>query len=291
MDDACGVDSRSPSDEPLADEANRTEPREGPHPHAGEWSEPRPLEELGELDAPPPDVALPFEPDPGKRLVASLKALSPECEPSEVQGLMEASKKASPDHYACLSSLDRASLRESIIRSLKGKLSSPARLVDAVLARPEGSEGEKKGQGKPIRFEPIEPWDDPVNGAELLTEISELARSILWITQGQADLLALWIAHTYATDQLDVTPRLLITSPEPTCGKTLALDFTARLVARPVSTSSMTPAVVFRVIEASHPCLLVDEADGLGKAEGQEELRAIFNSGYKRGGTAYRCVG
>ena len=100
------------------------------------------------------------------------------------------------------------------------------------------------------------------------------------LDQAAADATALWIAHTHAIDAAYVTPRLAITSPEKRCGKTTLLSVLCPVVARPLSAANITPATVFRAIDAVRPCLLVDEADTFfGQAE---ELRGIINAGHCR---------
>jgi len=51
-------------------------------------------------------------------------------------------------------------------------------------------------------------------------------------------------------------------------------------VPRPLSTSNISAAAVFRTIETHHPTLLMDEADTYAK--GKEELRGVLNAGHTR---------
>jgi len=52
------------------------------------------------------------------------------------------------------------------------------------------------------------------------------------------------------------------------------------MVCRPLKTSNITPAALFRVIELAKPTLLIDEGDTFLKMS--EELRGILNSGHSR---------
>ena len=52
----------------------------------------------------------------------------------------------------------------------------------------------------------------------------------------------------------------------------------ARLVPRPLPTANITPAAMFRVVEAAKPSLLIDEADSF--AHENEELRGVVNSSH-----------
>ena len=54
-------------------------------------------------------------------------------------------------------------------------------------------------------------------------------------------------------------------------------------------TASVTPAAIFRVVEAYRPAVLVDEADTF--LRDNDELRGVINSGHRRGGSVLRTVG
>jgi hypothetical protein len=105
----------------------------------------------------------------------------------------------------------------------------------------------------------------------------------------------LWITHTHLVESFDNTPRLAFLSPEPGSGKSRAMEVTELLVPRPVLTVNATPAYVFRKVsdDAGLPTLLIDEADAIfsGKrSDGNEDLRGLLNSGYRKGATAGRAV-
>src|SRR5690606_24952695 len=106
---------------------------------------------------------------------------------------------------------------------------------------------------------------------------------------------SLWIAHTHLMDVWECTPRIAFLSTEPGSGKSRALEVSELLVPEPVHAVSATPAYLFRKIGQSEdglPTVLFDEADTIygPKAAGNEELRALLNSGYRRGAVAGRCV-
>jgi len=106
---------------------------------------------------------------------------------------------------------------------------------------------------------------------------------------GAADALALWVAHAHAFKAFLYTPRLNINSPEKRCGKSTLRDVVAVFVPRPLSMENMTVAVFFRLVEAYAPTILADEYDAW--IHDNEELRGLLNSGHRRGGQAFRCVG
>jgi hypothetical protein len=98
--------------------------------------------------------------------------------------------------------------------------------------------------------------------------------------------VALWALHTHVFDRFMVTPRLALRSPVADCGKTTLLDILSRLTARPEKFDSITTAAIYRLIDQTHPTLLIDEADNLGLGLlPNGKLRAVFNSGHRNGGT------
>jgi hypothetical protein len=100
-------------------------------------------------------------------------------------------------------------------------------------------------------------------------------------------VLALWAAHTHALDYLYSTPRLVLTSALPECGKTTVLEHLERLCAEPLMGSNATPSLIARAVAGGVRTVLLDEADILlnAKREGTPDLIATVNSGYRRGGT------
>ncbi|MBI4328198.1 MAG: DUF3631 domain-containing protein [Chloroflexi bacterium] len=144
-------------------------------------------------------------------------------------------------------------------------------------------------QGGAVELPDIEPWPEPVDGAEVLNEVAATFTRYIVLPHGAADALALWTAHAHALEAFIHTPRLNLYSPEKGCGKTTALDVLASVTPRPLRTESMTAAVLFRLVERCKPTLLLDEVDAyLNEAE---ELRGLLNAGHKRGARAYRCEG
>jgi hypothetical protein len=130
-----------------------------------------------------------------------------------------------------------------------------ASVLDQLVTSARPSTENTKGQGRPLELPIIEPWLEPVNGADLLDDICNAVKRYLVLPEGSAEVLALWAIHTHALECFEHSPRLAITSPEKQCGKTLTLDVLGELVARPLPTSNATTAAIFRTIEiASRPC-------------------------------------
>jgi hypothetical protein len=102
--------------------------------------------------------------------------------------------------------------------------------------------------------------------------------------------IALWCLHTHVYDRFLVTPRLALTSPVRGCGKTIALDVLNLLTARGSRHDHISPASVYRIIDRERgSTLLLDEVDNLGLGH-NFTLRAVLNSGHRRGGCITRTV-
>jgi putative DNA primase/helicase len=132
-----------------------------------------------------------------------------------------------------------------------------------------------------------EPWPEPVNGAVLLDEITAAIKRHVSLPTLAAELIALWGVATHSAKSTPIFPRLLLTSIDAASGKSLVLEILSDFCFRPAAADDMTPAVIFRLVDAMKPTLLLDEADTwLG-----EEFRGLMNSGYKRSGAVWRCDG
>jgi putative DNA primase/helicase len=135
----------------------------------------------------------------------------------------------------------------------------------------------------------IEPWPEPVNGVEVLHEVSSRYTRVVILPSGAADAISLWTAHSHAYEAWAQTPRLNLSSPESGCGKTTTMDVLASMTPRALRTENLTAPTLFRVVDQHKPTLLLDEVDSyINQAE---ELRGLINAGHKRGGCAYRCEG
>lgn len=116
-----------------------------------------------------------------------------------------------------------------------------------------------------------------------------LATYICPLSELDLDLLTLWILHTYfAESTFYTTPRLLIDSPLPESGKTTTLEHLERLSLDPLQAASLSsPAQLARLLDTGMRTLLLDETEKTLRPDkpGVEELLAVLNTGYKRGGS------
>ena len=128
--------------------------------------------------------------------------------------------------------------------------------------------------------------DDPPREPDLLGLVISMLEQYVVLKPHEYIAVALWSLHTHVYDRFMMTPRLALRSPVADCGKTTLLDVLARLTARADKFDAISTAAIFRLIDATHPTLLIDEADNLGLAlQPNGRLRAVFNSGYRNGGT------
>jgi len=135
-------------------------------------------------------------------------------------------------------------------------------------------------------FPTVEPWPAPVDGANLLNLLESAVTRHVALAPAAAIAVATWVVHTYVFDAFNHSPRLLITSPAPRCGKSTLLELLRATCSRPLLAANTSAAAVFRVVEAAAPSLLIDEADSFLTA--CEELRGILNAGFESTGRVLR---
>lgn len=220
-----------------------------------------------------------------ERLRGLLDAATP-FSPEDHLGTDTESSQATVERLAVIPPLEYDHRRQAEAKRLKVRVTT----LDEAVKRAGRSTAAGEGkQGRPIKLSEPEPWHEPVDGARMLDDLVAAFRRYLILPEGAAETFALWTVHTHAFDAANYTPRLIINSPTPQCGKSRGLDVFKRLVFRPLRADSITSAIVYRAIEACSPTLLVDEFDAYGKDD--EQLRGIIDSGHCRGGSVIRAVG
>ena len=184
---------------------------------------------------------------------------------------------------AMLSPLEYDHVREEVAARLGIRVSTLDDEVKRTRPMPEAADG--RGVALPMH----DPWDEPVDAAELLSSLARAIRRHVIVPQATADAIALWIAHTWVFGRFQHTPRLAIRSPVKRCGKTTLLDVLDATCCRPLRADNISASGVFRVVEALTPgALLIDEADSF--LRDNEELRGILNSGFKAEGEVIRVA-
>ena len=117
-------------------------------------------------------------------------------------------------------------------------------------------------------------------GARLLDDVlAFLRRFVVYPSPDAAIAHALWIAHAHLMEAWESTPRIAFLSPEPSSGKTRALEITETLVPRPVESVNATAAYLFRKVSDPEgmPTILYDEIDTIfgPKAKENEDVRGL----------------
>jgi hypothetical protein len=126
-------------------------------------------------------------------------------------------------------------------------------------------------------------WPEPVDGRVLLNTLRAFLARFIFVNTSALVALTLWVCFSYLLDVAEISPRLAITSPTKRCGKTALLDVLSWLIFRPIASSNLSPAALFRTIDLEQCSLLLDEADAMPrKSERTEEIRGLLNSGHTR---------
>lgn len=168
------------------------------------------------------------------------------------------------------------------------------RLARAELPPRPGAEAGTTGHNLPGRAlapKAEEPWPEPVDGARLLGEIRAFCDRFVAHPPGNLEVIALYCVHAHALDCFDFAPRLILTSPEPACGKTETLKLIAGLCPRAEFASNWTAASIFRIVESipPYPTLVLDEMDRMTE-EARDACASILNSGHDRAGAIIKRV-
>ena len=198
-------------------------------------------------------------------------------EPEAIAALNQLAKRRAPDFER---------LRTQLKAETKVRFAALEAAMKAEAA--VGDTGEDGLPGRPITFEEITPWDEPVDGSRLLAEISNAIGAYVVMEGRQRDATALWTMFAHAHDLRDYAPLLAVTAPTKRCGKTRLQETLARLVPKPQMTSGITAALLPRLVEKHRPTLLVDEYDAqaAGDREMAESLRGQLNSSFNRSSAA-----
>jgi len=142
---------------------------------------------------------------------------------------------------------------------------------------------------------PSDPRDaapaEPVNPHYVVLDLIRQRVELYLVFDSPHEYVAytLWAAYTHVYEFYQHAPRLVLTSPTSGCGKSRGLRVLDRLVARPKMSDNFTTATLYDSANDRHT-LLVDETDNLD-LETDGALRAIFNSGYEKGGMFPRGIG
>ena len=218
-----------------------------------------------------PRIAVP-RPSEGRQDTQMVKGISPTVPtPEDQPDENPPDDKATLEWLATLSPLEYDRARKATAKALAVREPTLDKMV-AELRRDSTDAG--------LDFADVEPWPETIEPAALLSEVSVTVRRFIICQPETAHAVALWIAMTWFMDVVQIAPLAVITAPEKRCGKSLLLFLLGRLCYRPLTASNITPAALFRAVDAWRPTLLVDEADAFMRDN--EELRGLLNCGHTR---------
>jgi hypothetical protein len=114
----------------------------------------------------------------------------------------------------------------------------------------------------------------------------------LVLPPGLALVLSLWTIGTHMFDLFDIFPYLAITAVAMRCGKSRVLDLIWHVSRMASYSANISPAALFRIIDAFHPTILLDEAEGLinPKSETALIMVGLLNAGHSKKAHVLRAV-
>jgi hypothetical protein len=86
--------------------------------------------------------------------------------------------------------------------------------LDKAVKEARSASADTKGQGRAFELPTIEPWPSAVDGADLLSDITDAIQRYVVLPANSAETVALWALHTHCFDCFGHSPRAAITSPE-----------------------------------------------------------------------------
>lgn len=133
---------------------------------------------------------------------------------------------------------------------------------------------------------PPRPRTDP--DPSLLDDLIAFIKEHVWISDERYySVLAAWTVDTWIHEYMETSPRLIFYATTKS-GKTRALRTLKELAYHGMILDTPSPAAMYRMIEAYHPALFIDEYQDLGD-EMRQLIGSIFKSGFEEGGEVARC--
>ena len=178
-------------------------------------------------------------------------------------------------------------------RKLTGRLLLPDKRKLWIYPQPsEPTPNSKAGWSKEsrLRWEQGEPPPDP---ADLFAELCKQFATFIEVPPddgpGTIGTLVCWTVLSYVYPAWPAVPYLFVGGPLGS-GKSRVFEILTRLVFRPLGTSNLTAASLFRTLHDRGGTLLLDEAERLKQTSQPDvgELLSALLAGYKKGGQATR---
>ncbi len=187
-----------------------------------------------------------------------------------------------------LSAIEYETVRENEAKKLNIRVSKLDDFINAEKTSNQPQEDNKSG--KAIVFNDCPQWDSEIIGSGALDEALSGINRHMHINPHYAVVSVLWAAHTHVYEAFSHTPRMLITAPEPACGKTVLLfHMVGNLCNKPMPVDAMSVAVFCRLAEGHQCTFLIDEGDVFLNQD--SDLVSGFNNGYEAHGNMMKCVG
>jgi Protein of unknown function (DUF3631) len=121
--------------------------------------------------------------------------------------------------------------------------------------------------------------------------LAAVMNSKIILTFEQQVVVTLWILHTYVYDCFLHTPRLLVESHEPGCGKTALGHLVEALACNSDFGSSVSPAVFYHTLRKfQHTTFIFDEIENSTLWAYDKVLLNVFDSGHRKGGVVKRII-
>jgi hypothetical protein len=135
-----------------------------------------------------------------------------------------------------------------------------------------------------------ESYNKPVNVFDVVLEM--ILSSKIVLSFEHAITVALWSLHSCAYHHFMHTPRLLVESYEPGCGKTALGMLVNALACNTFFTSSTSAAAIYyRLRQCQHSTLIVDEVENSALWGQDKLLLSVFDAGHRKGGRVTRVIG
>ncbi len=207
----------------------------------------------------------------------------------EVKRQIEAATEPREEAYSRLAKLTRADYeqcRKFEAKQLRVRVGALDAEVDARRAKKVDC-GPKSAT---VQFPDLKPWEDPVDGVELLNALAVKCDSFIWLPPHGATVLPLITLYSYCWRCFEYAPILAVTSPTPSCGKGRVLEVLQKHLFNPWRTGNATEAVLFRIIDERSPHVLIDEFDSLGE-DTRKAIANILNQAFHVSGRVHRVEG
>jgi hypothetical protein len=180
---------------------------------------------------------------------------------------------------------DPLGVQQEIFETASAAAGADSRTAQSQPARDRAAAG-TEGYGVTTSATP----EDTRAGCALITELESYIRSYVTLVEtSYALVIALWLAVTHAWIAFDSLPYLVVTSTTKRSGKTRLLELMSFIASKSRLLANISPAALYRTVDAEKPTLLIDEAEMFTSAKG--EYRGLLNTGYRRGQTVKRHDG